>query len=48
VPVLFVAASAVIVVMQVLAVPLDSAIGLGVVLTGLPVYFVWSRAGRRA
>ena len=43
VPMVFIAASAVIVVMQVQAVPRDSMIGLGMVLLGLPVYFVWSR-----
>jgi APA family basic amino acid/polyamine antiporter len=46
VPVVFILASAVIVVMQILAVPRDCLIGLGMVLMGLPVYFVWSR--RRA
>jgi APA family basic amino acid/polyamine antiporter len=43
VPILFVLASAVIVAVQVLSEPRDSAIGLGVVLLGLPVYFFWSR-----
>jgi APA family basic amino acid/polyamine antiporter len=43
VPVAFIAASAAIVVMQIRAVPLDSAIGLGLVLVGLPVYFLWAR-----
>jgi APA family basic amino acid/polyamine antiporter len=46
VPVLFVVASAVVVVVQVRAVPVDSAIGLGMVLVGLPVYLLWSRPGR--
>jgi APA family basic amino acid/polyamine antiporter len=46
VPLLFIAASLVIVVMQIIAVPYDSALGLGMVLVGLPVYFVWSK--RRA
>jgi APA family basic amino acid/polyamine antiporter len=43
VPLLFIAASLVIVVMQIVAVPWDSALGLGMVLIGLPVYFVWSK-----
>jgi APA family basic amino acid/polyamine antiporter len=43
VPIVFTLASAVIVVMQIQAVPRDSLIGLGMVLLGLPVYFVWSR-----
>jgi basic amino acid/polyamine antiporter, APA family len=43
VPIVFIAASAVIVVMQLLAVPRDSMIGLGMVLLGLPVYVFWSR-----
>jgi basic amino acid/polyamine antiporter, APA family len=43
VPIVFILASAVIVVMQIQAVPRDSLIGLGMVLLGLPVYFVWSR-----
>jgi APA family basic amino acid/polyamine antiporter len=49
VPIVFILASAVIVVMQIMAVPRDSMIGLGMVLLGLPVYVVWSRrmAARR-
>jgi APA family basic amino acid/polyamine antiporter len=43
VPVLFIAASAVVVVMQIADVPADSVIGLGMVLVGLPVYLLWSR-----
>ena len=43
VPALFVLASVVIVAVQVLSEPRDSAIGLGIVLLGLPVYFFWSR-----
>jgi APA family basic amino acid/polyamine antiporter len=43
VPVVFVLASAVIVVTQVLAVPRDSVVGLGMVLAGLPVYWIWAR-----
>src|SRR5262245_18386590 len=42
-PIVFIASSLVIVVMQILAVPGDSAIGLGMVLLGLPVYLLWSR-----
>jgi APA family basic amino acid/polyamine antiporter len=44
VPIVFIVASAIIVVMQVMAVPRDSMIGLGMVLLGLPVYVVWSRS----
>jgi APA family basic amino acid/polyamine antiporter len=43
VPVVFVLASVVIVVMQILAVPSDSALGLGMVLAGLPVYALWAK-----
>jgi len=43
VPIVFIAASAVVVVTQVLASPFDSAWGLGLVIAGLPVYGVWSR-----
>jgi APA family basic amino acid/polyamine antiporter len=43
VPLIFIVASLVIVSMQVAAVPVDSAIGLGVVLIGLPVYLLWTR-----
>jgi hypothetical protein len=32
--------------MQIAAGPKDSAIGLGVVLLGLPVYWVWTRRTR--
>jgi len=46
VPAVFVAASAIVVVTQVLAAPLDSVFGLGIVIAGLPVYFVWSRRRR--
>jgi APA family basic amino acid/polyamine antiporter len=42
-PILFIAVALVVVVIQVRAVPIDSAIGLGMVLIGLPVYFLWSR-----
>jgi APA family basic amino acid/polyamine antiporter len=43
VPLAFIAASLVIVAMQIIAVPKDSLIGLGMVLAGLPVYLLWSR-----
>jgi len=43
VPLLFIAVSLVIVVTQVAASPTNSALGLGLVLVGLPIYFVWSR-----
>jgi basic amino acid/polyamine antiporter, APA family len=42
-PLLFVAASAGIVFNQIRANPRDSIFGLGLILLGLPVYFVWSR-----
>jgi basic amino acid/polyamine antiporter, APA family len=45
-PALFVAASAAIVVMQIASEPVDSALGLLLVLAGLPVYLIWLR--RRA
>jgi APA family basic amino acid/polyamine antiporter len=40
---LFIAAAALIVISTVLAAPLDSAIGLGIMLTGVPVYLLWRR-----
>ncbi|HZF08345.1 MAG TPA: amino acid permease [Thermoanaerobaculia bacterium] len=43
VPALFVLASLVIVVVQVLAEPQSGVVGLGLVLLGLPLYLVWSR-----
>ena len=43
VPAVFVLASAIIVLVQVLAEPKNSAVGLGLVLLGLPVYVLWSR-----
>jgi APA family basic amino acid/polyamine antiporter len=46
VPLLFIVVSLVIVVTQVMASPANSAIGLGLVLVGLPIYFVWSRRTR--
>src|SRR5262245_60312376 len=48
VPLIFIVASAVVVVMQVTAVPRDSLIGLGMVVAGLPVYFLWSSRERRS
>jgi APA family basic amino acid/polyamine antiporter len=47
VPIVFIVSSLVIVVMQVIAVPRDSAIGLGMVLLGLPVYWFWARTRQR-
>jgi APA family basic amino acid/polyamine antiporter len=47
VPAVFIVASLIIVVTQVAAAPAGSAIGLGLVLMGLPVYFLWSRHARR-
>jgi APA family basic amino acid/polyamine antiporter len=41
IPIVFIAASAVIVAIQISAKPIDSAIGLGMVLAGLPVYVLW-------
>jgi APA family basic amino acid/polyamine antiporter len=46
-PALFMLASLVIVAVQVAAEPRNSAVGLGVVLLGLPVYFLWSRPKAR-
>jgi APA family basic amino acid/polyamine antiporter len=43
IPLIFIGASLVIVSIQLTADPLDSLIGLGMVLIGLPVYVVWSR-----
>ena len=43
VPIVFIVSSLVIVAIQVAADPADSAIGLGMVLIGLPIYVVWSR-----
>jgi APA family basic amino acid/polyamine antiporter len=42
-PMLFIVVSLVIVVTQVAAAPIDSVVGIGIVLAGLPVYFLWSR-----
>ena len=46
VPAVFAAASLVVVAIQIQAQPLDSLLGLGFVLLGLPVYLLWAR--RRA
>jgi APA family basic amino acid/polyamine antiporter len=43
VPIVFVAASLVVVAIQVSARPMDSIVGLGMVLLGLPVYLLWAR-----
>jgi uncharacterized DUF497 family protein len=42
-PALFVVSSLAIVINQVVHEPRDSAIGLGLVLIGLPVHYIWSR-----
>jgi len=45
VPVVFIASSAIIVINQLIAQPVDSAIGLLLVAAGLPVYALWARRG---
>ena len=45
-PLGFIAASLVVVALQITVSPRDSAIGLGMVLVGLPVYWVWSQFRR--
>jgi basic amino acid/polyamine antiporter, APA family len=40
---LFIAAAALIVIATVLEAPVDSAVGLGIMLTGVPVYLLWRR-----
>jgi APA family basic amino acid/polyamine antiporter len=47
VPLLFIGGALIVAFQQVLASPLDSAFGLGVVIAGLPVYGAWSYARRR-
>lgn len=42
-PAVFIASSLAIVINQIVREPLDAAIGLGIVLAGLPVYHAWSR-----
>ena len=44
VPIVFIVASLVIVAIQIRAVPVDSLLGLGLVLLGLPVYRFWTRS----
>ncbi|MEO8677873.1 MAG: amino acid permease [Vicinamibacterales bacterium] len=46
-PAIFVAASAAIVINRIIAEPLDSAAGLGLVALGIPVYFIWSKPSVR-
>jgi len=48
VPLIFIVASVLVVVMQLTAAPRDSLVGLGMVAAGLPVYFFWSSRERRA
>jgi APA family basic amino acid/polyamine antiporter len=47
VPILFALAAFGIVINQVIAEPVDSAVGLGLVVIGFPVYYFWSRKGYR-
>src|SRR5262249_61148118 len=47
VPLTFIATTAIIVINQIVAAPLDSAIGLSIVLAGLPVYWLWTRRADR-
>ena len=42
VPLLFIVSAAVVVVTQVMAVPQDSLMGFGLVMAGLPIYYLWS------
>ena len=46
VPIVFILASTVIAVMQIVAVPRDSLVGVGMVLAGLPVYLLWAKRSR--
>jgi APA family basic amino acid/polyamine antiporter len=46
-PVLFVIASALIVLNQIVADPTESAVGLALVAVGFPVYLYWSRHAHR-
>jgi hypothetical protein len=43
VPLIFIASCAAIVASHIYAQPLDAAIGLALVLAGLPVYYLWAR-----
>ena len=47
VPIVFACSAFAIVINQVLVEPVDSSIGLGLVLVGLPVYYLWSRKRTR-
>ena len=47
VPALFAASAFAIVINQVVADPVESALGLGFVLLGVPVYYAWARRGYR-
>jgi hypothetical protein len=47
-PLLFIAGAAGIVINQIYVDPRGSALGLGLILLGLPVYFVWSRKSAKA
>ena len=42
-PAVFITSSAVIVINQIVRTPIEAAFGLGLVLVGLPVYYVWVR-----
>jgi APA family basic amino acid/polyamine antiporter len=42
-PAIFILSTTTIVINQIIHEPLDSALGLGLVLAGLPVYYVWAR-----
>ena len=48
VPLVFIAATAVIVVTQVIATPVESLTGLMIVLAGFPVYWLWTSRRRAA
>lgn len=43
IPLVFVLSSATIVINQIVSSPVESAVGLGLVLIGLPVYGLWTR-----
>jgi APA family basic amino acid/polyamine antiporter len=47
VPIVFAVSAFAIVANQVVSAPLESLTGLGLVLAGLPVYFLWARRGNR-
>jgi len=48
VPGVFIAASAIIVINRLIAQPIDSLVGLGIVAAGVPAYYAWMRSARRA